>query len=61
MGLLDRLARPFLMALDPEDAHGLTIKALKHLPLPPALSFLYYPYRPMRLAMKYGARLFGHE
>src|SRR6202046_4362991 len=49
MGLLDRLARPFLMALDPEDAHGLTIKALKHLPLPPA------PRDDPRLAM----RVFG--
>jgi dihydroorotate dehydrogenase len=49
MGLLDRLARPFLMALDPEDAHGLAIKALKHLPLPPA------PRDDRRLAM----RVFG--
>jgi hypothetical protein len=29
------------------------------LPLPPALFFLYYPYRPIRLASKYGARLLG--
>jgi hypothetical protein len=31
------------------------------LPLPSSLSFLYYPYRPMRLAMKYGARLLRHQ
>ena len=49
IGLLDRLARPFLRALDPEDAHGLTIKVLKHLPLPPA------PRDDRRLAM----RVFG--
>jgi dihydroorotate dehydrogenase len=49
IGLLDRLARPFLFALDPEDAHGLTIKVLKHLPLPPA------PRDDRRLAM----RVFG--
>jgi dihydroorotate dehydrogenase len=49
IGLLDRLARPFLLALDPEDAHGLTIKVLKHLPLPPP------PHDDRRLAM----RVFG--
>ena len=32
----DRLARPFLHALDPEDAHGLAIRMLKFAPLPPA-------------------------
>jgi dihydroorotate dehydrogenase len=36
IGLLDRLARPLLRALDPEDAHGLAIKMLKFAPLPPA-------------------------
>jgi dihydroorotate dehydrogenase len=36
IGLLDRLARPFLHALDPEDAHGLAIGMLKFAPLPPA-------------------------
>jgi dihydroorotate dehydrogenase len=36
IGLLDRLSRPLLRALDPEDAHGLTIKALRHIPLPRA-------------------------
>src|SRR5580692_8104102 len=36
IGLLDRLTRPFLRALDPEDAHGLAIKMLKFAPLPPA-------------------------
>ena len=49
IGLLDRLARPFLFALDPEDAHSLTIKVLKHLPLLPA------PRDDRRLAM----RVFG--
>ena len=34
IGVLDRLARPFLRALDPEDAHGLAIKMLKFAPLP---------------------------
>jgi dihydroorotate dehydrogenase len=31
-GLFDRLSRPFLRALDPEDAHGLAIRALKLMP-----------------------------
>ena len=34
IGLLARLARPALMALDPETAHGLTLRALAHAPLP---------------------------
>ena len=33
IGLLDRLSRPFLRALDPEDAHRLAIKALRIMPL----------------------------
>jgi dihydroorotate dehydrogenase len=38
IGLFDRLARPLMRALDPEDAHALTVKALKFAPLtrPPA-------------------------
>ncbi len=32
IGLADRLSRPLLRALDPEDAHALTIKALRLLP-----------------------------
>ena len=38
IGFFDRLARPLLRALDPEDAHSLTIKALKFAPRarPPA-------------------------
>ena len=36
IGVIDRLARPFLRALDPEDAHGLAIKMLKFAPLRPA-------------------------
>jgi len=32
IGLFDRLSRPLLRALDPEDAHGLAIKALKLVP-----------------------------
>ena len=34
IGLFDRLSRPFMRALDPEDAHALTIKALRVMPLP---------------------------
>jgi dihydroorotate dehydrogenase len=34
IGFFDRLARPLLTALDPEDAHGLTLKLLKLAPLP---------------------------
>jgi len=36
IGLFDRLSRPFMRALDPEDAHALTIKALRFMPLPRA-------------------------
>jgi dihydroorotate dehydrogenase len=36
IGLFDRLARPFLRALDPEDAHRLAVRMLKFAPLPPA-------------------------
>src|SRR5215471_8117495 len=36
IGLLDRVARPLLYALDPEDAHRLAIKLLQIAPLPPA-------------------------
>src|SRR6202166_4694054 len=49
IGLLDRLARPFLRALDPEGAHGLAIKMLKFAPLPSA------PRDDRRLAL----RVFG--
>jgi len=49
IGLLDRLARPFLYALDPEDAHSLVVRMLKLAPLPPA------PHDDKRLAM----RVFG--
>jgi dihydroorotate dehydrogenase len=34
IGLFDRLARPFLHALDPEDAHRLAIRMLRFAPLP---------------------------
>jgi len=34
IGLLDRLARPLLHALDPEDGHRLAIRMLKFAPLP---------------------------
>ncbi len=34
--LVDRLARPFLHALEPEDAHRLAIRMLKYAPVPPA-------------------------
>jgi dihydroorotate dehydrogenase len=33
IGLLDRLARPLLRALDPEDAHALSLHALKYAPV----------------------------
>ena len=33
IGLIDRLSRPLLRALDPEDAHGLTLKALRLMPV----------------------------
>lgn len=34
IGLFDRIARPLLRVLDPETAHSLTVKALRHAPLP---------------------------
>ena len=37
IGLFDRLSRPLLHALDPEDAHGLAIRMLKFAPLPQAV------------------------
>jgi len=33
IGLIDRLSRPLLRALDPEDAHALTLKALRLMPV----------------------------
>ena len=36
IGFLERLARPLLHALDPEDAHGLAVRMLKFAPLPRA-------------------------
>jgi phage repressor protein C with HTH and peptisase S24 domain len=33
-GLIDRLSRPLMRVLDPEDAHTLAIKALRLMPLP---------------------------
>src|SRR5262249_30768939 len=36
IGWLDRLARPLLYALDPEDAHRLAIRMVQIAPLPPA-------------------------
>ena len=38
IGLFDRLSRPFLRALDPEDAHRLAIKALRFMPLAKAVA-----------------------
>jgi dihydroorotate dehydrogenase len=35
IGAFERLVRPFLHALDPEDAHGLTLRLLKFAPLLP--------------------------
>jgi dihydroorotate dehydrogenase len=37
LGLFDRFARPLLRAMDPEDAHGLALRALKLAPLPKAV------------------------
>lgn len=36
IGLFDRLSLPLLRALDPEDAHGLAVKALRFMPVPKA-------------------------
>src|SRR5580704_17073924 len=36
IGLFERLTRPFLHALDPEDAHRLAVRLLQFAPLPPA-------------------------
>ena len=33
IGLFDRLSRPLLRALDPEDAHALAIRALRYMPV----------------------------
>ncbi|MGB6751584.1 MAG: quinone-dependent dihydroorotate dehydrogenase [Xanthobacteraceae bacterium] len=49
IGFFDRLARPFLQALEPEDAHRLAVTMLKFAPLPQA------PHDDPRLAM----RVFG--
>ena len=35
IGFFERLMRPFLQAIDPEDAHRLTIRMLKYAPPPP--------------------------
>ncbi len=49
IGLIDRLTRPLMRALDPEDAHALTIKALRFMPLS----------RPAPDAPDLGVRAFG--
>ena len=49
IGFLDRLARPFLHALDPEDAHGMAIKMLKIVP----------PLWPPRDDRRLASRVFG--
>ena len=33
IGFIDRLSRPFIWVLEPEDAHSLVIKALRYMPL----------------------------
>jgi len=38
LGLFERFARPLLRAMDPEDAHGLALRALKLAPLPRAVA-----------------------
>jgi dihydroorotate dehydrogenase len=37
IGLFERFARPLLRAMDPEDAHGLALRALRLAPLPRAV------------------------
>ncbi len=37
IGLFERFARPLLRVMDPEDAHGLALRALKLAPLPKAV------------------------
>ncbi len=49
IGLIERLSRPFMRALDPEDAHTLAIRALRFVPLP----------RPAREPPELGVRAFG--
>jgi dihydroorotate dehydrogenase len=38
IGLFERFARPLLRAMDPEDAHGLALRALRLAPLPRAVA-----------------------
>ena len=49
IGLFDRLSRPFMRALDPEDAHTLAVRALRFMPLP----------RPAKEPPELGVRAFG--
>ena len=49
IGFFDRLSRPLMRALDPEDAHALAIKALRYMPLP----------RPAADARELAVRAFG--
>ena len=49
IGFFDRLSRPLMRALDPEDAHTLAIKALRYMPLP----------RPAADARELSVRAFG--
>ncbi len=49
IGLFDRLARPLLRTLEPEDAHALAIKALRYVPLA----------KPAPDAPLLGVRVFG--
>jgi dihydroorotate dehydrogenase len=49
IGLFERLAAPFLHALDPEQAHGLTLRMLKYAPLP----------RPAAADARLATRVFG--
>jgi len=49
IGLIDRLSRPLMRALDPEDAHALAIKALRFMPR----------LRPSTDAPELGVRAFG--
>ena len=55
IGFFDRLARPLLRVLDPEDAHRLTIKALK---LASGLN-LFPPHERPDSASRLAIRAFG--
>ena len=52
IGFFERLTRPLLHALDPEDAHALAISMLKFAPLPAAAASTFWPVRSRKLRKK---------